>query len=91
MDQYGTFYFKTVFSMLFLHNRQGTSEFPDYVFQEGQYGFRRANTDSGRPIRIQEVQYGFRRANTEPSMDFRKANTEPSMHFRRANTETYWK
>ena len=27
--------------------------------------FRRANTDSGGPIRIQEGQYGFRRSNTD--------------------------
>ena len=45
------FYFKYVFLVLFLHNRQGTSEFPVYAFQEGQYGFRRANMDSGGPIR----------------------------------------
>ena len=51
--------------MFFLHNRQGTSELPDYAFQEVQYGFRRSNTDSGGPIRIQEGQYGFRRANTD--------------------------
>ena len=51
--------------------------------------FKRANTDSGGPIRIQEGQFGFRRVNTEPSVHFRKANTEPSVHFRRANTETY--
>ena len=31
--------------------QQGTSEFPDYAFQEG-------DTDSGGPIRIQEGQYG---------------------------------
>ena len=49
--------------------------------------FRRANTDSGGPIRNQEGQYRFRRANT----DFRKVNTEPSMRFRRANTEIYCK
>ena len=53
--------------------------------------FRRANMDSGGPIRIQEGQYGFRRANMEPSVHFRKANTEPSVYFRRANTETYQK
>ena len=75
--------------MLFLHNRQGTSEILVYAFQEAQYGFWRANTDSGGPIRIQEGQYGFRRAHTELSVHFRKANTEPSVHFRRANTETY--
>ena len=57
--------------------------------QEGQYGFRKANTDSGGPIRIQEGHHGFRRANTEPSVHFRKANMEQSMHFRRANTKTY--
>ena len=33
--------------------------------------FRRANMDSGGPIRIQKGQYGFRRANTEPYMRFR--------------------
>ena len=27
------------FSVLFLHIRQGTSEFPDYAFQEGRYVF----------------------------------------------------
>ena len=36
--------------MLFLHIRQGTLEFPVYAFQDGQYGFRTANTDSGGPI-----------------------------------------
>ena len=50
--------FQIGFSVLFLHNRQVTSEFPVYAFQEGQYGFRRANTDSGGPIQIQEGQYG---------------------------------
>ena len=35
--------------------------------QEGQYGFRRANT---------EPYMHFRQANTEPSMHFRTANTE---------------
>ena len=50
--------FHTGFSVLFLHNRQGTSEFLVYAFQDAQYGFRRANTDSGGPIRIQEDQYG---------------------------------
>ena len=35
--------------------------------------FRRANTDSGGPIRIQESQNGFNGANTEPSLGFRKA------------------
>ena len=83
------FNFEYVFSVLFLHNRQGTSEFPVYAFQKGQYRYRRANIDSGGPIRIQEGQYGFSRANTEPSMNFSKANVEPSMHFRSANTEAY--
>ena len=46
--------FQIGFSVLFLHNRRGTSEFPVYAFQEGQYRFRRANTDSGGPIQIQE-------------------------------------
>ena len=49
--------FRYFFSVLFLHNRQGTSEFPVYAFQEGQYRFKRANTDSGGPILIQEGQY----------------------------------
>ena len=35
--------------------------------QEGQYGFRRANT---------QPSMGFRKANTKPSMHFRRANTE---------------
>ena len=39
------------FSVLFLHNGPGISEFSVYAFQEGQYGFRRANTDSGVPIK----------------------------------------
>ena len=55
------------FSVRFLHNLlwQGTSEFHVHEFQEGQYIFRRANTDLWGPIRIQEGQYGFRRANTD--------------------------
>ena len=55
---YHALYFKQDLSVLFLHNRQGTSEFPVYEFQESQYGFRRTHTDSGVPIRIQEGQYG---------------------------------
>ena len=66
VNHYKPFNFKQVFSVLFFHNRQGTSEFPVYAFQEGQHGFNRANTDSGGPKRIQEGQYGFRRANTDP-------------------------
>ena len=62
----------------------------DRVYQNSpSMHFRRANRDSGAPIRIQEGQYGFSRANTEPSVHFRKANTELSVHFRRVNTETY--
>ena len=40
----------------FLHNRQGTSGLPVSALQEGQYGLRRTNTDSGVQIRIQEGQ-----------------------------------
>ena len=83
------FNFEYVFSVLFLHTRQGTSEFHVYAFEKGQYRFRRANIDSGGPIRIQEGQYEFSRANTEPSFEFRNANSKPSIHFRRANMETY--
>ena len=65
--------------------------------------FRRANTDSGGPIRIQEGQYGFRRANTDSggsiqiqggqyrfrraNTGFSRANTEPSRGLRKANTK----
>ena len=59
---------------------------------EGQYGFRRANTEPSMHFRKAntEPSMHFRRANMEPSMHFRKANTELSMHFRRANTESYY-
>ena len=40
-----------------ISNGQGTSEVPLYAFQEGQYKFRKSNTDSGGPLRIQEGQY----------------------------------
>ena len=53
------------FSVLFLQNRQGTSQIHVYAFQEGQYQFRRANIDSGGPIRIPEGQCRFRRANMD--------------------------
>ena len=58
--------------------------------------FRRANTDSGGPIRIQEGQYGLRRANIdsggpiriqEGQYGFSRANTEPSLEFRKANSK----
>ena len=82
--QENAFYFKQVFSVLSL--------IIDRVHRNSpSMHFRRANTNSGGPIRIEEGQYGFRRANTEPSVHFRKAYTEPSRHFRRANTETYLK
>ena len=75
--------------MLFLHHRQGTSEFPVYAFQEGQYGFRRANTNSGGPIQIHQGQYetvyGFEEGQYETVYGFEEG------HFRRANTETYQK
>ena len=88
--------FQIGFSVLFLHNRQGTSEFPVHAFQDGQYGLSRANMDSRGPIQIQEGQYGFTRANTdsggliriqEGQYGFRRANTELSMQFRKTNTE----
>ena len=85
-----SFYLKYVFTVLFFQNRQVTSELLTYAFQEGQYGLRRADTDSGETIGIQEGQYRFRRANTdsggpiriqEGQYGFRRANTKPSMHF----------
>ena len=79
-DRENTFYSKQVF--------QCFSYIVDRSHQNSpSMHFRRANTDSGGPIRIQESQYGLRRANTELSVHFRKANTKPSVHFRRANTE----
>ena len=67
--------------MLFFHNSNGTSEFPDcgnLVGADCIGNLRWANT---------EPSMHFRKTNTDPSMHFRKANTDLSMHFRKANTE----
>ena len=67
--------------VLFLHNRYGTSEFPDCGNLVGAYcigNLRWANT---------EPSMHFRKTNTDPPVHLRKANTDPSVHFRKANRE----
>ena len=73
----------------YIYDRQGTSEFLVYAIHEGEYGFRKANTDSGGLTRIRDSQDRLSRANRELFVDFRKANSKPSVHFKRADTETY--
>ena len=50
-----------------MHFRRANTDSGGLIqFQEGQYGFTRANT---------ELSMDFRKANTEPSMHFRRTNT----------------
>ena len=82
----------TVFFLLFLHNRHGTKEIPDWgnlVRPDWVGNLRWDNTEPYEPFRLvnTEPSMQFRKANTDPSVQFRKANTDPSVQFRKANTD----